>query len=134
MSPEQIGLDDIDVRADLWAAGIMMFEMLSGRHPVEPLTSTDLVDALSSDAPMVSLRAVAPEVPEALAALVDRCLVKAKANGSRPPTSSRPRSRRCCRGGRHAASPPTNIPTPASSRSRRATPTASSGAAPRSRA
>ena len=33
MSPEQWGTDDVDHRTDLWAVGIILFEMLAGQAP-----------------------------------------------------------------------------------------------------
>ena len=78
MSPEQMSAGEIVQRVVLWAAGVMMFEMLAGRHPVEPLTAPDLIETLLADGPMLTLRAIAPDVPDDLAAIVDRCLVKAK--------------------------------------------------------
>ena len=41
MSPEQWGAGDIDARADLWAVGIMLFELCTGRHPLAPLTERE---------------------------------------------------------------------------------------------
>ena len=34
MSPQQWGIGEVDHRTDLWAVGVMMFEMLTGRHPL----------------------------------------------------------------------------------------------------
>ena len=76
MSPEQMNSLEVDHRADVWAAGVIMFEMFSGRHPVEPTTTEELVANAVSDAPMTPLASVAPEVPEALARIVDACLSK----------------------------------------------------------
>ncbi len=79
MSPEQMGSEEVDHRVDVWAAGVMMFEMLTGRHPIDPPTSENLITNAVSDDPMPSLASVAPDVPEALARLVDACLHKTRA-------------------------------------------------------
>ncbi len=76
MSPEQMGVGDVDNRSDIWALGIMMFEMLAGRHPLDPLTTEALITNAISEDPMTSIREVAPEVPDGLAMVVDGCLRK----------------------------------------------------------
>ena len=77
MSPEQWGIGvDIDHRTDIWAAGIMLFQMLAGRHPLPPDMPPVMTAALKQ--PMPKLRSVAPEVPVDLAEVVDRCLMKRK--------------------------------------------------------
>ncbi|NVB77911.1 MAG: protein kinase [Kofleriaceae bacterium] len=78
MSPEQMGVDHIDHRSDLFSLGVIMFEMLSGRHPVEPLTADALTQNLINPAPMTALRAVMPDASESLAKLVDDLLKKRK--------------------------------------------------------
>jgi serine/threonine protein kinase len=82
MSPEQWDADEeIDHRADLWAVGLMLYEMLAGRHPLAPLTREKLMRIGLLDEPMPSVRAAAPEVanvPDALARVVDHCLAKRK--------------------------------------------------------
>ncbi|HUS31913.1 MAG TPA: protein kinase [Kofleriaceae bacterium] len=76
MSPEQMGIGEVDHRSDIWAFGIMLYEMLAGRHPVYPLTSEALItNAVSEDA-MPSVRSDVPDVPDALAWIVDSCLRK----------------------------------------------------------
>ncbi|HEY4177333.1 MAG TPA: protein kinase [Kofleriaceae bacterium] len=79
MSPEQLGQDVVDHRSDLFSLGQIMFEMLAGRHAVEPLSADTLVQNLIDDAPMRSLRVAVPTAPAPLADVVDACLVKTKA-------------------------------------------------------
>jgi len=79
MSPEQWGIGvALDHRTDLWAAGIMLFRMLSGRHPLEGLEGWALSVTGKLDQPMPSLREFAPQVPSELCDGVDRCLKKRK--------------------------------------------------------
>ncbi|HEY5951397.1 MAG TPA: protein kinase, partial [Kofleriaceae bacterium] len=76
MSPEQIAAGVIDHRSDIWAVGIMMYEMLAGHHPVDPLTSDALLEFVVSDTPMRSIRDEVSDLPNALALIVDGCLRK----------------------------------------------------------
>ncbi len=84
MSPEQWGADDIDHRSDLWAVGILLFQMLTGRHPLAPLSRDRLMTIGALDEPMPLLRQAlaelppGTELPDALIDVVDRCLVKPK--------------------------------------------------------
>ncbi|WP_437679098.1 nSTAND1 domain-containing NTPase [Sorangium sp. So ce131] len=78
MSPEQLLGRDVDHRADLWAVGIMLHELLTGRHPLEPFSLARLSEILALDVAMPSLLARRPDAG-ALGALVDRCLKKRKA-------------------------------------------------------
>ncbi len=79
MAPEQWGIGvDIDHRTDVWAVGLILFRMLAGRHPLYPMTGNQLVVTAMLDQPMPRLREAAPDVPGALADVVDRCLRKVK--------------------------------------------------------
>ncbi|WP_224245890.1 serine/threonine-protein kinase [Hyalangium gracile] len=79
MSPEQWrGGAEVDARTDIWAVGILLFRMLAGKHPLDPLRGPQLAVTAFLDEPMPRLRAVAPDVPQALADVVDRCLLKRK--------------------------------------------------------
>ncbi len=77
MAPEQARGDvaAVDERTDVFALGALLYHLLSGRAPFEGATSVAvLAAALESRRPR--LRAVAPEVPEALAEIVERAMAK----------------------------------------------------------
>jgi serine/threonine-protein kinase len=78
MPPEQVrGLwDRVDVRSDLWAVGATLYAALTGRRVHESADGNlDVFTAATTAAP--SLADAAPEVPPAVAALVDRALALA---------------------------------------------------------
>ncbi|WP_438026678.1 nSTAND1 domain-containing NTPase [Sorangium sp. So ce233] len=78
MAPEQLLGSDMDGRTDLWAVGIILHELLTGAHPLDPFSRARLSEVVDLDVPMPSLCARRPELG-ALGALVDRCLEKRKA-------------------------------------------------------
>jgi WD40 repeat protein/serine/threonine protein kinase len=75
MSPEQMKMGAIDHRSDLWAAGIILFELVTGQHPVPSRAMDELVRVASEDEPMPSVRERIPDLGP-LAAIIDRCLIK----------------------------------------------------------
>jgi len=79
MSPEQWGADKVDHSTDIWAIGIILWEMLTARHPLEPVTPQRLWHAAAhTDQPMPSIATAAHDLPEALERIIDRCLAKGK--------------------------------------------------------
>ena len=79
MSPEQWGADEVDHRTDFWSLGIILWEMLTARHPLQPLSQQRLIHAASNrDQPMPSIAEAMPECPPALEQVIDRCLRKYK--------------------------------------------------------
>jgi serine/threonine protein kinase len=80
MSPEQWGVDTVDARTDLWAVGLLLFEMVAGRHPLDGMSAAQLAaNAAHVDAPMPRVGEAAPDLPGDLERLIDRCLAKRKA-------------------------------------------------------
>ena len=74
MPPEQIrGRRDLDARVDLYAVGVLLYRMLSGRLPFEGASPQQLYEAIVVGR-RKPLRAVCPELPEALADVVERAL------------------------------------------------------------
>ena len=75
MSPEQSSGDPLDGRSDLYALGVVGFHLLSGRVPFEGLAAHAVLVA-NAMRPAPSLCEVAPQVPHAVGAVIDRCLSK----------------------------------------------------------
>ena len=86
MAPEQASGDAVDGRTDIYAWGIVAYEMLSGAHPFPERTTLQAMLAAHIADPPKPLRAFTPHVPPAMAALVDRCL--AKNAGDRPQSAT----------------------------------------------
>jgi serine/threonine-protein kinase len=75
MSPEMARGEKVDGRADLYALGVMLFEMLTGRLPFEREDPLDLLrDHLGNEPPL--LRTVAPHLSAELEAVIARALLK----------------------------------------------------------
>jgi serine/threonine protein kinase/TolB-like protein/tetratricopeptide (TPR) repeat protein len=76
MAPEQATGGDVDARADLYAWGVMAYEVLGGAHPFASReTPAQLIAAHIAQTP-VPLGRVAPSLPAPLVELVMRCLEK----------------------------------------------------------
>jgi hypothetical protein len=72
MSPEQAKGRPVDKRADIWAFGAVLYEMLSGRRAFQGEDVSDLLVAvLSKD---VDLRALPANTPPSVTTLLRRCL------------------------------------------------------------
>jgi serine/threonine-protein kinase len=74
MSPEQVyGERDVDVRADVWALGVVLYECLTGTKPFVGENFGQVFRSITQGAPP-PVRALAPDVPPTLSALVARML------------------------------------------------------------
>ncbi len=85
MAPEQAaGEDDIDHRADIYAVGAMLYEMLAGAPPFTGTFQQVVLAKMAKDAPALVTRGT--PVPPAVAQLVARCLSRDAAQ--RPATAT----------------------------------------------
>jgi cytochrome c peroxidase len=76
MSPEQMRSSrDVDARSDVWAFGVVLFQLLTNEWPFQAETMPELVLKVVTESPR-SLAALRPEVPPEMVEIVERCLKK----------------------------------------------------------
>jgi hypothetical protein len=74
-SPEQVALDTLDERSDIYALGLVIFEMTTGQRPFTADTMPEIL-AMHRSASPPEPRSLRSDLPGELAALIMRCLAK----------------------------------------------------------
>ncbi len=75
MSPEQLSGKKVDGRSDLFSLGVTLYQMACGRLPFVGDSMGQLMLKITSEA-VPDIRVVNPQVPDELAAVIDRALIK----------------------------------------------------------
>jgi eukaryotic-like serine/threonine-protein kinase len=75
MAPEQARGDEVDARTDIWAVGVILYNLLTGRLPFESNQSMRTLAYVLSREPVPPSRHL-PSIPPALEQLILRCLQK----------------------------------------------------------
>jgi serine/threonine-protein kinase len=74
MAPEQLRSQEAGPTADLWALGVVLYEILAGRHPFGG-ERQGMVHSILYENPL-PLREACPDLPATLESLIARCLAK----------------------------------------------------------
>jgi WD40 repeat protein len=75
MSPEQAQAWPVDARSDIFSFGVVLYELLSGRHPFRRETAAATLSAILQGTPP-PLTSVDASIPRAVDGIVARCLEK----------------------------------------------------------
>ncbi len=78
MSPEQARGEDLDPRSDIYSLGVMLYEMLSGKRPIDGANPMSVAVRQSTEIPE-PLRSVNPRLPPQIEGVVMRALEKDRA-------------------------------------------------------
>ena len=100
MAPEQAEGKPADPRADIYAFGVILYEMVAGKRPFDGDTPLSVAMKHKTEIPRPP-REWNAQVPAGLNALILKCLEKDRTKDIRPPPSSRrnwPGSKALCPG------------------------------------
>jgi serine/threonine protein kinase len=77
MAPEQLVGEDADRRTDIWAAGVLFFEMLTGRNPFLRSSPQDTMRAIMND-PIPAPSVLEPVLPADLDRIMDKAMSRSR--------------------------------------------------------
>ncbi|HEX4953204.1 MAG TPA: protein kinase [Thermoanaerobaculia bacterium] len=79
MAPEALQGQEVDARTDLYAVGVLLYEVFTGRLPFTGQTPVEIAFKHLNETPPAP-RALAPSIPEVVEGILLRCLAKSPAD------------------------------------------------------
>jgi serine/threonine-protein kinase len=73
MSPEQLKGAEVTVRSDIYALGLVLYELFTGKRPYEAKNIPQLID-MQESLELTSMSSIAPDVDPAVEKVIRRCL------------------------------------------------------------
>jgi serine/threonine-protein kinase len=80
MPPEQLAREPLDRRADIFALGVVLYELTCGAMPFDATSEVSIIQAIMGNEPLVRASVKRPDLPKALDAIISRCLEKKPAD------------------------------------------------------
>ncbi len=79
MPPEQLAREQLDRRADIFALGVVLYELAVGSMPFDATSEVSIIQAIMGNEPLVRASTKRPDLPTAFDAIISRCLEKDRA-------------------------------------------------------
>ena len=76
MPPEQLARKPLDRRVDIYALGVVLYELTSGRMPFDSSSEVSIIQAVMSEMPFEAVSVRRPDTPPELEHIISKCLDK----------------------------------------------------------